>query len=375
VIAIELTRSRGRADTIGVNCLSRAFLFGVLIVAATCTSAWALDSAIRGEVTDSSGGVLPGVVVVALAPDGREVGQTVTDEAGRYQFRVLPPGLVRLGFTLDGFEPSFVSVTLRAGNETHVVERLKLAKLSEEVIVYGKAPEPPLPPVVFEKEPEPVVVPVAREELETVCRPAKPGSSIGPFGTIVANRNSDGRGLYGRGEQLHITGGLTHGLEVGRNVTVIRYFHTERGGRPSIGEHTAGVIQIVAATADSARAIVVHACNELQPGDLLAAFLPLSLTRAAGAGTPEYDSAAKILFADSGVMLGAPGRLMVIDQGTKQGLFAGQRVTLFRRRPQSPAPVVLGEGVVIEVKAKSATIRIERATDAITAGDLAAPQR
>lgn len=334
-----------------------------------------MDATVRGEVTDISGGVLPGVVVVATAGDGRVAGQTVTDEVGRYELRALPPGVVRLGFTLDGFETGFVSVHLRGGDQSRVVERLRLAKVTEEVIVYGKAPAPPLPRVVFVPEPEPVVVPVAPEELETICRPAKPGSSIGPFGTILSNRSNDGRGLYSRDEQLLISGGARHGLEVGRNLTVIRYFHTERGGRPSIGEHTAGLVQIVSATEDSARAVVVHVCNELRPGDLLAAFTPLPLKRAAQAGAPSYDSAAKILFADSGMMLGAPGRLMVIDQGVEHGIYAGQRVTLFRRRAQSPAPAVLGEAVVIAVKGSSATIRIERATDAIESGDFAAPQR
>jgi hypothetical protein len=181
--------------------------------------------------------------------------------------------------------------------------------------------------------------------------------------------------MYSRGELLLISGGLAQGLEVGRNLTVIRYFHTERGGRPTIGEHTAGVIQIVAATQDSARAIVVHTCNEMRPGDLLAAFMPLPLTRAVAGGAPAYDQAAKILHGDAGTLLGAPGRMMVIDQGAEQGLYSGQRVTIFRREAHNPAPAVLGEAVVIAVNGRSATIRIERATDAISAGDLAAPQR
>jgi hypothetical protein len=352
---------------------ARRIAVAVLAIAAICTSAFAQSASVRGEVTDSSGGVLPGVIVIAITPDGGIAGQTVTDGTGRYELHALPAGILRLSFTLDGFEASFVSLNLRQGDETRVVERLKLAKVTEAVVVYGTAP--PRPPVVFEKEPEPVIVPVPREELETICRPAKPGLSIGPLGTIVANRESDGRGLYAKGEQLLISGGLAHGLDVGRNLTVIRYFHVDRSGLPKIGEHTAGLIQIVSATVDTARAVVVHTCNEMRPGDLLAAFVPLPLAKTAPAGTPEYDSAARILFTDAGMMLGAPGRLMVIDQGTEQGIYAGQRVTLFRRRKQTPAPAVLGEATVIAVKGSSATIRIERAVDAITSGDWAAPQR
>ena len=157
---------------------------------------------------------------------------------------------------------------------------------------------------------------------------------------------------------------------------MIRYFHIDRSGKlANIGEHTAGLVQIVEASEDRARAVVVHTCNAMRPGDLLAAFVPLAVKPAAAQGRPGFDSAARVLFADSGMMLGAPGRLMVIDQGTDQGIFAGQRVTLFRRRAETPAPAVIGEAVVIAATGTSATIRIERATDAITSGDFAAPQR
>ena len=36
-------------------------------------------------------------------------------------------------------------------------------------------------------------------------------ATIGPFGTIISNRDGDGRALYSRGEQLLISGGLLHG--------------------------------------------------------------------------------------------------------------------------------------------------------------------
>jgi hypothetical protein len=319
------------------------------------------------------------VTVVAATDDGRIVAQTVTDDIGAYELRSLPPGFLQLTFTLDGFESSFVSLVLRPGDKTRIVERLKLAKVTEAVVVYGSLPSPPPEPVVFDREPPPTIVPVPREELETICRPARPGSSMGPFGTIISNRTGDGRALYSKGDQVLISGGLQHGLDVGRNLIVIRYFHADRSvdkaGKPLFGEHTAGLVQIVDASDDSARGVVVHTCNEVRQGDLLAAFVPLPVKAPAGSGVPGYDDAARILFGDSGQMLGAPGRLMVIDQGTEHGIYAGQRVTLFRRRATSPAPAVLGEATVIAVKGRSSTIRIERATDAITSGDLAALQR
>jgi hypothetical protein len=74
-------------------------------------------------------------------------------------------------------------------------------------------------------------------------------------------------------------------------------------------------------------------------------------------------------------MLGAPRRLMVIDRGADHGIRAGQRLTLFRRRPGRGArPTVVGDAIVVAVRSDSATIRVERAIDAISSGDWAAPQ-
>src|SRR5439155_420840 len=58
------------------------------------------------------------------------------------------------------------------------------------------------------------------------------------------------------------------------------------------------------------------------------------------------------------------------------GARVGQRLTLFRWPRRSGAtPAVVGEAVVVAIRADSATIRVERATDAIAFGEWAAPQR
>ena len=141
-------------------------------------------------------------------------------------------------------------------------------------------------------------------------------------------------------------------------------------------EHTAGVIQIVAANEHVSRAIVVYACDELRTGDFLAPFTPEPLRSPDPAGIPAFDAAARILYADAGQMLGAPRRLMVIDHGRDRGIHAGERLTLFRRgRGKAATPSIVGDAVVVAVRSDSATIRVEGVSDAIAAGDWAAPQR
>jgi hypothetical protein len=108
----------------------------------------------------------------------------------------------------------------------------------------------------------------------------------------------------------------------------------------------------------------------------LASFKPEPLRAPPSLGAPDYRRAARILFPDIGQLLGAPRRLMVIDRGAASGIRAGQRVTLFRRRPSGGnATTVVGDAVVVAVRTDSATIRVEHVTDAIFFGDWAAPQR
>jgi len=111
-------------------------------------------------------------------------------------------------------------------------------------------------------------------------------------------------------------------------------------------------------------------------GDRLAPFTPEPLRAPEPAGAPAFDEAAQILFADSGQLLGAPRRFMVIDRGADQAIRAGQRLTLFRREARGDRkPIVVGDAVVVAVRHDSATIRVERVNDAIGFGDWAAPQR
>ena len=141
-------------------------------------------------------------------------------------------------------------------------------------------------------------------------------------------------------------------------------------------EHSAGLVQIVEASDHESRAVVVYACDEVRTGDFLASFDPESAREQDPGGRVDYSEARRILFADEGQMLGSPRRLMVIERGKEQGAFVGERVVLFRQRGRATSTaqrVIVGSAVIVAVRAGSATIRIERVTDAISAGDWAAP--
>jgi hypothetical protein len=215
---------------------------------------------------------------------------------------------------------------------------------------------------------------VPGHDRDSVCGPAKPAALQGSLGTIRSGVHNTQEGLYLAGTEIIIDGGTREGLEVGRTVVVRReYVVRGAGDAHAIAEHSAGLVQIVAADEHSSVAVVVYSCGELRAGDSLAAFKPEPVLKPDPRGVPAFDDAARILFADEGQTLGTPGHLMVIDRGTDRGTRIGQRFTLFRQTRRASKPEIVGDAIVVAVRDDSATFRVDSATDAISAGDWAAP--
>jgi Carboxypeptidase regulatory-like domain len=348
-------------------------VLAVLAFSSGAASTQAGQGTIRGAITDSSDAALPGVTIVATSVDGRAVATAVTDGTGTYELAALPAGQVRLTFQLDGFATADASAVVQPDAVSIVKQRLELAPVTETVVVVGKATDSASP--AFQRPPPPVVQPVAEHDRDSICGPAKPEAAPESLGTIRSRRETE-RELYATDDELVIDGGTLDGLGVGQNVVVRRYFRVTNGAGAAVtGEHTAGVLQIVAAHEHVSNAVVVYACDELRKGDFLASFRPEPIRTPDPVGIPAYDAAARILYADAGQMLGAPRRLMVIDRGSEQGIHVGQRVTLFRRRTHGAKPSAVGDAVVVALRNDSATIRVEGVSDAISAGDWAAPHR
>ena len=80
----------------------------------------AADGRLHGVVADESGGVLPGVTVVATSAEGRVLASAVTDEVGRYSFAGLPAAPVRLTFQLEGFATAVADTAAKADGDSPV---------------------------------------------------------------------------------------------------------------------------------------------------------------------------------------------------------------------------------------------------------------
>jgi hypothetical protein len=135
-------------------------------------------------------------------------------------------------------------------------------------------------------------------------------------------------------------------------------------------------VQVVETYPAVSVAVVVYTCGELFAGDMLQPFDPLPLLHARTSGAPRFDDPARIIFGGHGTSMGAPKQLMVIDRGAAAGAERGQRLTIFRRVQGDRGPVsTIADAVIIAVREHSATIRIERSSDAVGIGDLVALHR
>jgi len=97
---------------------------------------------IAGEVTDDTGGLLPGVTVEVRSPALIGGARTVvTDGQGRYNVISLPPGVYTASFTLSGFSViRREGITLNAGFTAPVSVQMKIGALEETVVVSGASP-------------------------------------------------------------------------------------------------------------------------------------------------------------------------------------------------------------------------------------------
>lgn len=99
----------------------------------------AQEATIIGTVTDSTGGVLPGVTVRAVHDATGNAVETVTDERGNFRIPART-GAYRIVAELQGFTPATKGTELLVGSEVRVNLQLAPGSLQESVTVTSEAP-------------------------------------------------------------------------------------------------------------------------------------------------------------------------------------------------------------------------------------------
>ena len=96
---------------------------------------------ISGEITDATGGALPGVTVTLTSQDRGFSRTTVSDGAGRYTFPAVPIGLYRIVATIKGFGTVEATDNLVETDKTTAVPfGMKVGIVTDTIQVTGQTP-------------------------------------------------------------------------------------------------------------------------------------------------------------------------------------------------------------------------------------------
>src|SRR5687768_14583503 len=121
--------------------LARAVAVVCVFLAAAPVQAQVATGTILGNVTDSTGGAVPGATVTATNVDTQFSRDTITDESGQYALRLLPLGNYKVDVTLTGFKTfSQTGILLEVGRNARIDATIEPGNVAESVSVVGDAP-------------------------------------------------------------------------------------------------------------------------------------------------------------------------------------------------------------------------------------------
>ena len=225
--------------------LALVWLAAALLIA-TPAVAQETRGSIEGVAKDASGGVLPGVTVLAKSAGASQT--SVTDANGTYRFPALQPGTYTITATLQGFVDTKVdNVELGIGKLLRVELTLKIAGMAENVSVKA---EPPIVDVKQDAVSTTItsdiidLIPRGRDWLGAIQGIAGTGNESKGGGTMI-----DGAGAS---ENRYILDGLdTTNLLIGTSgVNVLSDFIDQvqvkqSGYNPEFRASTGGVISAI----------------------------------------------------------------------------------------------------------------------------------
>ena len=136
-------RNKRNTQLLGCHPVGLVALAGVFVYLLLVPSlASAQNAAISGTVSDTTGGVLPGVTVEARSPSMIEgVRAAVTDGSGAYQIVSLEPGTYAVTYSLPGFGTLVRDgIELSTGFTASIDVQLSVGDIQETVTVSGASP-------------------------------------------------------------------------------------------------------------------------------------------------------------------------------------------------------------------------------------------
>lgn len=118
-------------------CLALCSMF---ILAGLCFGQTQILGTISGEITDASGGAVPGAQVTLTNKDTNQTQNATTNDLGRYVFSNLSPGTYEVSTTKTGFQQCVNSgVQLGSGGDVHLTCSMQVGAVSQKVVVEASA--------------------------------------------------------------------------------------------------------------------------------------------------------------------------------------------------------------------------------------------
>lgn len=124
----------------GVSSRTVLCVFGALLLSVLPALAQKITGDIEGNVTDSSGAVVPGATITV---QNAAIGLTrtaVTSNSGNFRVTDLPIGSYKVTATAQGFKTAVSSAEVSAGGVSHSDFKLQVGQRTETVEVEGSAP-------------------------------------------------------------------------------------------------------------------------------------------------------------------------------------------------------------------------------------------
>jgi hypothetical protein len=223
--------------------------------------------------------------------------------------------------------------------------------------------------------------PLTPLQVAAACAPLPPDSVPGDALAIVGVQDTVPRMVSAAGDLVIIGGGTARGLQPDQRFYIRRPPQLAlRNATGPRGANTAGWLRIVAVNETTAIGLVEFACDGVLTGDRLQPYadpiLPPGADRTDATGEPDFSAAGRVLFGDNERRTAAAGDFLVTDLGAATGAAPGSRFAIYRDVGLEGVPLAgLGEAIVVSVDPAYSVIRVTRARDAITTGDLLVPRR
>jgi len=206
------------------------------------------------------------------------------------------------------------------------------------------------------------------------------------------------RGILSDGDTVYFNGGSNQGVKAGDRLVVTKvvtrdFYHPDDKLRQKrLGDvlQQEGIVRVTTVYPDSSVAVIEHSLDGIYEGAYAVPFtepanIVANLRKDVGSPVNLVDPLGKIIFLRENRAVAAGGDMIIIDQGSANGLKVGDILISARKRPLDSATMTgnakadegkpstnyfLGQMVVVHLENTTATCRILRAKEEVFVGDI-----